>query len=722
MAVGQRLAVAEDAQPQDALTVWTPVEARIAEFRGLHELTLDLTEPVTVLVGPNGAGKTSALEALELLHTGAVLDERGKTVKQDEYLPESGNAPEVSARYLDLTGARQGPNEDLTHSARRTLKPHKVGVNRWDGGAKDASLQLYRAMEWDIDRLPTLMQADRFPRLTQSEQAEFLADWVRGGERGVNLVAQAGDDLQRSIAEEIAKRVEGFGGNDAFESALVLLGERRTAADKDAKQAKTELAAAQGALEEALTEVREAGYEGGPAEIEAEVGEASVDTGAALAQARDDLQIRQEVEASVARWQDASQQAQADLAAAQEELAGADAQAAEVAAKRAEAEAAVALCEEEYREADLGFQNRDDDLGERAERIRRLRDQLAWDRKQANSERARLEELRGEEQCPTCNQATERAVWERMADEASGRAAALEDKLASADVAYLDWQAYAERALDPLSDVQTTAGAALGAARRTLASIPLRPDADAIRARIANLQERIDTLAEQQETARETLAAYPDDLAERVQTLQDALSQHRATGETLKRAGDWQERAGNLAEEVQAHEAERLACTRLKSTWQDAQATQMTGNPHLEALLAEVTAILTPVRGWQAGWSGDGPVVIGPGFTRELGSLSDGERLTVGAAWQAAMARRVGLGLCMIDRAAEIDTAKFIAFAEACVAISEVSGVRFLIARPEVAWPTKALDEDHEEFVEVIPDGVQVIRLQDGWEVPGDGS
>lgn len=693
MTVGRRLHIIdEDAPAHEQQVVWTPVEISVTGFRGIREVSFPVRSAVTLLTGANGSGKTSILEALEFAHTGNVLDEAGKTLKQAEYLPDSGASPQVMVRYIDPAGVRQGPNPDYSHVIRRSLDPHKVSVNAWEGGARDADLQLYRAMEWDTDRLPTLMQADRFPRLTQSEQAEFLAEWVRGGHREVNLAAQAQDELQRSIAEEIAKRVEGFGGNDRFEVALQVLGERRTAAHKAVKQAEEALAEARGALEEAQAEVREAGFEGSLDEIEAELDGAADATQDALEDARNKLQTRQEAQASITRWQEASALAQADLDAAREELASADERAAAIRTEREEAEEVLVAARAARDEAQARQNLTEMAVGEATVALREA--QGEW-----NTASAQLTQLRGLAEtgcCPTCTRPTE-AGFEDIISDAERREVEAADNHASLSREEAAARAADDSAREDLRRAQT----ALDAARERATAISDAPDADAIRARVEDLKGRVDTLAEQIEAARETLAQYPDDLTETVETLQDALAQHRATRETVRRARDHQERVERLTEQVEAHNAERLACDRLKSAWQDAQTSQMTGNPELEALLDEVNAILMPVRGWQAGWSGDGPVVIGPGFTRELSRLSDGERLTVGAAWQAAMARRVGLGLCMIDHAAEIDDEAFAKFVEACADIGQVSGVRFLVARPD---PGSTREED-----------ATVIMLRDGW-------
>lgn len=689
----KRLTIDSDAPAAPDTTVWAPVQIHVQAFRGLVDLTIDVDTPVTLVTGRNGAGKTSLLEALEFLHTGNVLDEAGKTLKQAEYLPAEGD-PAVSVRYADPAGVRQGPNADLTHSVRRTLNPHKVSVNAWEGGARDADLQLYRAMGWDTERLPTLMQADRFPRLTQAKQAEFLAEWVRGGQQQVNLAAQAADDLQRQIATEIAERVAHFDGNDRFEVALQVLGERRTAAHKAVKQAEEDLAEARGALEEAQAEVREAGFEGSLDEIESELDGAADATQEALKDASNKLQVRQEAQASIARWQEASQQAQADLEAAREELTSADERAAAIRAEREEAEAVFARARAVRDEVQARQNLTEMAVGQAMQATREA--QGEW-----NAASAQLTQLRGLAEtgcCPTCMRPTE-AGFEDIISDAERREAEAADNHAS-----LSREEAAARAADHAArDELSSAQAELDAAREALFAIPAPPDADAIRTRVADLEARVDTLAEQSEAARETLAQYPADLTETVETLQDALAQHRATRETVRRIRDHQERVEDLAQQVEAHKAERLACDRLKSAWQDAQATSMSGNPTLEALLDEVNAILMPTRGWQAGWCADGPVVIGPGFTRELSRLSDGERLTVGAAWQAAMARRVGLGLVMIDHAAEIDDEAFAKFVEACAEIGEITGVRFLIARPDPGY----IDED----------AAQIVRLNNGRRV-----
>jgi ABC-type cobalamin/Fe3+-siderophores transport system ATPase subunit len=681
----------EDAPAAPDTTVWSPVEISVQAFRGVQAVTLDVSAVVTLLTGANGAGKTSVLEAMEFLHTGAVLSEAGKRLNQSEYLPDDGGDPAIMVRYKDLAGVRQGPNEDYSHVVRRTLDPHRVSVNAWEGGAKDADLQLYRAMELDVERLPTLMQADRFPRLSQSEQADFLADWVRGGKRQVNLAAHAQDDLQRSIAEEIAKRVQGFGADDAFDVALQVIGERRTAAHRAVKQAEEDLANAQGALEEALAEVREAGYDTEDLEVLEGMAQAdAVATREVLEDTRNKLQARNEAEASIARWREQSQQAQADLAAAQEELAGADARAAALREKREQAEARVREAREAHEAAQARQNTTELAVGSATEAKRDAQ-------REHDAAASRLKQLRDLAEtgcCPTCTRPTDADFDEIIADAEAEEAQAAQ-KLGTATAQ----EAEARKADDAAREELREGERALEVAREDLASIPAPPDADAIRTRVDTLQARIDTLAEQSEAARETVAQYPDDLAETVETLQDALAQHRATTETLRRARDHQERVEDLAQQVEAHKAERLACDRLKSAWQDAQSTSMSGNPELEALLDEVNAILMPTRNWQAGWSQDGPVVIGPGFTRELTRLSDGERLTVGAAWQAAMARRVGLGLCCIDHAAEIDDETFAEFVTACYEIGEITGVRFLIARPDAGY---------------VRDDAQIVTLRNG--------
>jgi len=726
----------------DAL--WVPTALSVRAFRGATDVAFDLDNvAVTILVGPNGAGKTSVLEAVSWLLTGEVLADTGKRVQQSEYAPEDGGDTLVRLQLRDGTGQSQ-PAQVFVQ---RSLGPHRVtigavGAEGHECGSRDALDVLRMVTGLNVAALSHLMAADRFVRLRPQEQREYLLDLVGGAGRQVSLVTVASDELQRALTAEALEAVGEVTSGDDVQAAVELAGERRTVADHDAKAAAQRATEERGALAEALAEIAEAGYEGETLdELAAAIADAGVVTEAALAEAQESLVARGACAQDLKRLGDELGNEEQKLELFADERETVEAQRVSAAQAVENARQVVTAAQAAYTEALEGAR-----AGQDAE-VERLRGiaidagthieslaETAYEGGEAYEAAGlavaraaeRLENLRDLVDggiCPTCKRPTNEgdftaglSVLETEhearveAQELAGMdmqesTNALEAGRATHQAARDAWAEAKERDVDPAPERDAVAAAEVTVqeAQAALAEVPVLPDEAATRDQIDTLRGRIDELDEQIEAAEATLAIYPDDLAEMVETLREAVQAHAVMAESIKRARDREERATTAAQEQATAEAERLAWERLKRAWEDLLGESMTGE--LDPLLDDVSAVLRPVRDWEAAWTAEGPVVVGRGMTRAFDRLSDGERLMAGAAWQAALARRVGLGMALIDHAAEIDDGALLELLEALVSISRETAVQFLVARP-------GLPGDAE--VVALPGGVQVVTLADG--------
>ncbi|MGD9494993.1 MAG: AAA family ATPase [Armatimonadota bacterium] len=763
LVVGQREAL-------DARPVWRPDEIAVMNFRGARNVMLDVSDVlVALLVGHNGAGKTSTLQAIEWALTGDVL--RGGTREvQDFYTPENGSTPLVSLRLRDATGAIAGGEPDGSLWLRRSLgNGHKLQVGGHEAGARDAADVLRMAVGWEKDVVQKLLWADTFVNLRPTAQQQFLLDLTaRAGQQQVSLAALAADDVQRALAEELTANLT-ITGPDAVQVAIERAQERHKQAGVRVAEREAAVERAQGALQEALAEFAEAGYEADTLDdLERQIDEAAAALRQQLAEARPQAEARQQIMATIEAQSVALEQAQADLEAARAEQAEANARREQVETQRVQAQADVEAARAEVERARARLQaavanaraaqqaevarlsdslQAAKDAREReaaaleARHIALLdaRDAVGRERAAADGRRLAAKErldqiaaLDATQGCPLCNRpltpdecdelrvqaestwataddeyrtldglhdAAERAVREHQ-QARRARLAELDAAVAEADAELTSAQQRVTACPEEDQAVEA-AEAALQRAQAALQEITELPDPDALAAVVARASARATEAAGAVADAQAALDAIPADITETVETLTSALENTQVLTEALRRARHYAQVLAEAQTGAQEARAERLAAARLKAAWQTLLGEMLGSSDAIRPVLDDVSAVLRPVRDWLADWSADGPVVIGRGWQRAFDRLSDGERLTAGAAWQVALAPRTGLGIALVDHTAEVDDDALVDFLHALRDMASRVGMLFVVARPAV--PETALG-----------DGIAVYRLHEG--------
>lgn len=673
---------------------------KVRHFRGASSVDVNAEDAAVVLLtGRIGAGKTSVLQGLTFLLEGSVP---GMT--QADYRPDDGSEVYVEGVFT---------NKSHDCIVERCLgSGHQLRIDGVECKVQEGQEAIRDALGIPGTDIGPLLNAERFMSQNPGDQAEYLLGVV-----GSEAVADTALDLADLVADEpdcalLAREIADAIGDarvENVEAAIANAKGRRLIAKREIDR----LSAGRHEAANRLTELF----------LELGVGDAAELSGLAEA---NEVAVSQLVQQRKVAERDAGQKAAAEgrleakrgeverLQAESVELA-ADAEKAladtvELGARRSDLKQRVvsakrihASYQEKHDQAVAGAESVVDGARKKLQwtesKLREVRNKLAV----ADERRNELEVLSGKQTCPTCGQELDRDRIERILAASAEVQPTLQQAVDSLMEAVSDRQAVVGGTEQLLASAKTpltvdTTLSELRAAEQALEDLPAAPDPEALRGQSDRLAATLASREEEIAGLEEALTGWPEDSG--MEDIGNKLVALREEAEKITSAQEFTLALGTLDADLADAKTLRERCDTLVNLWPTVVGEKVeTG---LGPLLDDVAEILTPVCGWKPVWTPDGIFIQGVGFQRPLAHLSDGERLTVGAAWQIALARRIGLGLALVDNAPLIDEKTFDDFIRQIADMAETHGVTFLMA----AAPVPA--------GRPLPDNVAVTWLQEG--------
>lgn len=668
--------------------MWRPTGLECTDFRGVIELEHDFQEPITMLVGPAGAGKTSVIQAIEWGLTGAVRHPTGsKDQAQAYYRPESGLSPHVALAFQASTD--DGPNLALRRDLDRT---HRLLVDAAeDGSLNDTQDRLEMRLDATPAQVRTLLHAKEFVTgQSPLEQAGYLLSLAGIDADRDDLYAMLPKGKRRrELAEEALDRLPEEDGWPLLEAALAEAETRRKVAGRAVKDARKETENAQVLLEHVLDNTLQCNSPEEARELAKTLeGEQSVlrerieGMDATLRQSETLSGMCHSLEGRIEGYT-------TSLTETQEELDALGGKRAEAAKRIGEVEKLV--------EDQRGW------LAASEARIPVSRTALQAAQAQVELYDARIEALTksaGGTECPTCGTALAENTRQGLSGEARRLRKEVKDE--------------ARTLKEEITEVQGEVKAfqeAIKEGKRELHTLRSLPDP-------AVLTERLDSTRGFKEGLEEELAARRGDIADLDAIAPADLREQEAGLQALDaRAASMRDiiAKGHTREEAAKAESQAVVD---HGYWQATVEAWRGGVVELATetvapILQRVNRLVADLRPWEVQWQPEG-IIVDVSYEedgevverqRNLASLSTGEQMLVGAAWQIAFAEALGIGLAVLDDASVLDPKALSKLVRAVDALVTDTDIRFLMATSHLPDP--------------LPDtGVDIVPLYEGRRDP----
>lgn len=640
-------------------------------FRGLVDLELpEEASPLgrcTLLVGPHGAGKTSTLQAIEWALTGDVRGPRGKARAQAYYTPDEGEA------YVGLELGRDGVPLRI---ARKLNKTHTLLVDGADlGGVGAAEEQLERTLGFPAEQVAVLLRASEFIRLSPAQQAAYVLELVDIKATPDTLIGALPKGKRRAeLAHEAMLPLEVKKGWALMEGALVQAESLRRVQSRVQKQAAASVEQAVGAVDAALGELdmTEDRFLNEQSEQEE------------LFQA---AKAKQQVLVGPA---EALKVAQGGLVVARKGREKGEALLDSIRKRRDQVKVDAAAYDEARAELVGDLASARDALKEVSARIDTLNTAVSDGKAREDALQERLDALNdAADLCPTC-------LSPLSEDKKAGLIEGTDTNITAAMEELEGHQETLRTARKQAGDAKRD----IEGANAALEGLGGMPDVAFAESNVAETEQMVADAKADEKEAKAAVEAAGATAAEDLAAAQVVLTDARTKLQRFERAAKAMAAAAKAGRDLEKEQADYKYWDNIVDTWR--KLISDLASERVEPLLAVVNQVLADQgKDWTATWASNGVYIQGPWAAhRALDSLSTGEQMLVGAAWQIAFAQHIGMGLATLDDASVLDVEALQDFLESVVGMAEGESVHFIVAttHPPI----------------IIPDGVDVVRMADG--------
>lgn len=629
--------------------------AKVLGVRRAVDVQFDVEAPVVVLHGPTGAGKSSALAGMAFALSGTAQTERGR-LKLEEI------------RHYDYNTVAEMLLEDddgVSLLIMRTLTPSKHDLYVDDlkfSSVKKATAALEERLGVPTDQLAYLTSAHRLVDMDPLAQSELILGLLGVGATPEWLVEQARENADLLLAPNPGREA----GWPLIQDALEAAENKRLLVGREAKALREEAGKAEAIARDACRDAKV------PSPDQAEGKSAQV--------AERLVEIEQQLSGYRTALQ-AHQQRRAALAQAQQELARAEA--AVVATRTAMKEAEAQRAEREAERAAVQ-KKRDEAAVAKARAWEEWQNQRTARDAAASVKDAMHKALDGLGDVETCSLCGQKITADRRKQ--------IDETLADIDASYnaaVEAEAEAEAAFEAASKADRDAAIALDA-------VPPIPPAEALQARFDDAVAASDAANERIEALQSSpLPEAPT--PQQVEVAEAKVIELREQFAAVNKAAEAGAKAKKLAQEANAksvrYDRYNLLVERLRTVAREA------ARGAAEPLLELTKRLLPP--NISLDYSPEEGLVARYGERlMPVAQLSTGERLLVGTAMQAAIALKLGIGVCLVDDASVLDPETGANHLERMVEIGREHEITWIVA---TAQPV------------TVCEGVQLINIDGGY-------